>query len=163
MHSGYTFFYQYVCSLGIEPTTFCVANAMLYHWATGTLFNTVFDILLENKTVSIQFHLIKSFSFLFKVITNPAFSDRENSLRGKVHPKMKKLSSFTKVVPNLYEFLLSEIYNQLTKQLMVPIDFHSMEKYYGNQWGPATVWLPTFFKISFSEERIHTGLKKLEE
>ncbi len=32
--SGYTFFYQYVCSLGIEPTTFCAANAMLYHWAT---------------------------------------------------------------------------------------------------------------------------------
>ncbi len=30
-------FYQYVCSLGIEPTTFCAANAMLYHWATGTL------------------------------------------------------------------------------------------------------------------------------
>ncbi len=25
------FFYQYVCSLGIEPTTFCAANAMLYH------------------------------------------------------------------------------------------------------------------------------------
>ncbi len=32
VHSGYTFlFYQYVCSLGIEPT----ANEMLYHWATG--------------------------------------------------------------------------------------------------------------------------------
>ncbi len=30
------FFNQYVCSLGIEPTTFCAANAMLYHWATGT-------------------------------------------------------------------------------------------------------------------------------
>ncbi len=30
------FFYQYVCSLGIEPMTFCAANAMLYHWATGT-------------------------------------------------------------------------------------------------------------------------------
>ncbi len=29
-------FYQYVCSLGIEPTTFCAAIAMLYHWATGT-------------------------------------------------------------------------------------------------------------------------------
>ncbi len=27
-------FNQYVCSLGIEPTTFCAANAMLYHWAT---------------------------------------------------------------------------------------------------------------------------------
>ncbi len=38
VHSGYTFFfYQYVCSLGIEPMTFCAANAMLYHWATGTL------------------------------------------------------------------------------------------------------------------------------
>ncbi len=32
----YIFFYQYVCSLGIEPMTFCAANAMLYHWATGT-------------------------------------------------------------------------------------------------------------------------------
>ncbi len=32
----YIFFYQYVCFLGIEPTTFCTANAMLYHWATGT-------------------------------------------------------------------------------------------------------------------------------
>ncbi len=27
-------FHQYVCSLGIEPTTFCAANAMLHHWAT---------------------------------------------------------------------------------------------------------------------------------
>ncbi len=30
-------FYQYVCSLGIEPTTFCAANAMLFHWATERL------------------------------------------------------------------------------------------------------------------------------
>ncbi len=30
----YIFFYQYLCSLGIEPTTFCAADAMLYHWAT---------------------------------------------------------------------------------------------------------------------------------
>ncbi len=36
VHSGYTFICQYVCSLGIEPTTFCVTNAMLYPWATGT-------------------------------------------------------------------------------------------------------------------------------
>ncbi len=28
-------FCQYVCSLGIEPTPFCAANTMLYHWATG--------------------------------------------------------------------------------------------------------------------------------
>ncbi len=33
VHSGYTCF---VCVfLGIEPTTFCAANAMLYNWATG--------------------------------------------------------------------------------------------------------------------------------
>jgi len=37
---------------------------------------------------------------------------------------------------------------------MDSIAFHSMvkkinmEKYYGSQWGPSTVWLPTFFKIS---------------
>ncbi len=37
MHSDYTCFDQYVCSLGVEPTTFCAANTMLYHWATGTL------------------------------------------------------------------------------------------------------------------------------
>ncbi len=31
----YIFFYQYVCSLGIEPTTFCAANTKLYYpWAT---------------------------------------------------------------------------------------------------------------------------------
>ncbi len=35
--SGYTFFFFFIsmCSLGIEPTTFCAANAMLYHWATN--------------------------------------------------------------------------------------------------------------------------------
>ncbi len=36
VHSGYTFLCQYVCSLGIEPTPFCVANAILYNLATGT-------------------------------------------------------------------------------------------------------------------------------
>ncbi len=30
-------FCQYVCSLGIEPTTFCAANTMLYHWTTAYL------------------------------------------------------------------------------------------------------------------------------
>ncbi len=28
-----------MCFLGIEPTTFCAANTMLHHWATGTLLN----------------------------------------------------------------------------------------------------------------------------
>ncbi len=43
------FFYQYVCSLGIEPTTFCAANAMLYHWATGTLYIFTLYIQLYRK------------------------------------------------------------------------------------------------------------------
>ncbi len=33
----YYFLSVCVCSLGIEPMTFCTANTMLYHWATGTL------------------------------------------------------------------------------------------------------------------------------
>ncbi len=32
-----------MCSLGIEPTTFCAADAMLYHWATGTLYSLQFQ------------------------------------------------------------------------------------------------------------------------
>ncbi len=35
-------FYQYVCSLGIEPTTFSTTNPMLYHWATGTVFSRAY-------------------------------------------------------------------------------------------------------------------------
>ncbi len=45
------FFYQYVCSLGIEPTTFCAANAMLYHWATGTSYSIFVHVFyLSNRT-----------------------------------------------------------------------------------------------------------------
>ncbi len=36
VHSGFTCFFKYVCSWGIEPTTFCAANTMLHHWATVT-------------------------------------------------------------------------------------------------------------------------------
>ncbi len=36
-----------MCFLGIEPTTFCAANAMLDHWATGTLINII-NIILGN-------------------------------------------------------------------------------------------------------------------
>ncbi len=47
-HSGYSFLIYFsvskcvpwevnpLSSLGSEPTIFCAANAMLYHWATGT-------------------------------------------------------------------------------------------------------------------------------
>ncbi len=39
-------FCHYMCSLGIEPTTFCTANAMLYHWATGTVYRVYIGPLL---------------------------------------------------------------------------------------------------------------------
>ncbi len=34
--------------LGIEPTTFCTANAMLYHWATGTRWHIPCFLYLKN-------------------------------------------------------------------------------------------------------------------
>ncbi len=39
VYSGYTFFCQYVCSLGIEPTTFALLTQCSNHWATGTQNN----------------------------------------------------------------------------------------------------------------------------
>ncbi len=45
------FFCQYVCSLEIEPTTFCAAKAMLYHWATGTLYKIIFSMFCSIKGV----------------------------------------------------------------------------------------------------------------
>ncbi len=36
----------HVCYLGIEPTTFYAANAMLYHWATGTLLYPEYNSIL---------------------------------------------------------------------------------------------------------------------
>ncbi len=41
-------FCQYVCSLGIEPTTFCTANAMRYNWVTGTQFHIIEHIILSD-------------------------------------------------------------------------------------------------------------------
>ncbi len=46
------FFHQYVCSLGIEPTTFCTANAMLYHWALRSFFIFNYKQLIKQTAVS---------------------------------------------------------------------------------------------------------------
>ncbi len=43
---------------------------------------------------------------------------------------------------------------QIAEQLTVAIDFSNMEKIYGSQWLPSTAWLPTFFKISFFNQKI---------
>ncbi len=39
VHSGYTFFCQYMCSLAIEPTTFALLPQCSNQWATGTLYH----------------------------------------------------------------------------------------------------------------------------
>jgi len=75
--------------------------------------------------------------------------------KGIVHPKKKIViiyspSSCSK--PVQYEFLSSAEHKRRcgNQQLMDPIDFHMVIKInYGSQWGPSTVWLLTFFKISY--------------
>ncbi len=43
VHWGYTFFFcQYMCSLGVEPTTFALLTQCSNHWATGTCRNILY-------------------------------------------------------------------------------------------------------------------------
>ncbi len=57
------------------------------------------------------------------------------------NPMATGSSLITKILQNNFS-------KQLTEQLLVSIDLNSMAgKNYGSQWLPATVWLPTFFKI----------------
>ncbi len=40
-------YYQYVCSLGVEPTIFCAANTMLYHLShRNTIEGNVVHVLI---------------------------------------------------------------------------------------------------------------------
>jgi len=61
---------------------------------------------------------------------------------------------------NTKEDILKNACNQ-TVVIDIAIDFQSMEEKKIKQWGPSTVWLPTFFKISSFE--IHTGLEQHED
>ncbi len=63
-----------MCSLGIEPTTFCAANAMLYHWATETY-------ILSNPIPSYHiYHILSHLIFilsrtvLYPILSNPIIS-----------------------------------------------------------------------------------------
>ncbi len=64
-------FCHYVRSLGIEPTTVCAANAMLYHWATGTLcisfqmHNTFFyqlHILFRTRSCHVNIRILTTYT-----------------------------------------------------------------------------------------------------
>ncbi len=41
VHSCYKYYFQYMCSLGIEPTTFALLTQCSNHRATGTLCTTI--------------------------------------------------------------------------------------------------------------------------
>ncbi len=79
---------------------------------------------------------------------------------------VKKLKGFFLLlsIKNILKNVLIFILVQNT-QLLVPSDFLLfvfLFFFYQSQWGPATVWLPTFFKISYFVSRtriqINTGL-----
>ncbi len=44
LHSGYTFFVSICVPWESKPTTFCAAEAMLYHWATQEHVSNMIDI-----------------------------------------------------------------------------------------------------------------------
>ncbi len=57
-------FHQYVWSLGIEPTTFCAADAMFYHWATQVtntiLYSTIpKTVYVMEKTIVMFCNVVK--------------------------------------------------------------------------------------------------------
>ncbi len=65
-----------------------------------------------------------------------------------------------RIISNQYELLSSVEHERkyiwsilVTKQLVEAIDFHTCKQIHESQWLPATVCLPTFFRIS-AEERI---------
>ncbi len=74
----------YVCFLGIEPTTFCAANAMLYHWATGTYIclyiiylniYTIMCTIIHEQGIYIYIPMIKaefSVSLLHSSVSHPS-------------------------------------------------------------------------------------------
>ncbi len=62
VHSRYTYFCQYMCSLGIEPTTFALLMQCSNHWATGTRLLTI-NFFQKRK-------IVWHFSLLWKWIKN---------------------------------------------------------------------------------------------
>ncbi len=72
----FSFIFQYMCSLGIEPTTFCAANAMLYHWSNPTahcylisiilfFFPFVIETLNDKQYLKVSAHWVRNFRMRF--------------------------------------------------------------------------------------------------
>ncbi len=58
VHSCYTYFCQYMCSMGIEPTTFALLTQCSNHWATGTTFKGVTFKFLSSCHILLQFSMV---------------------------------------------------------------------------------------------------------
>ncbi len=65
--AGYTFVFVSMCSLRIEPTTFCAANAILYHSATGTRY--LFQVVAKTNVLI----FIITFSMFYPLICIPYY------------------------------------------------------------------------------------------
>ncbi len=127
--------------------------------ALNTYVYAIFSFLL-------LIHLQRFQTNFFHVVICAALKGTELNMlpiviKGIVHPKMLiviiySLSCCTKpvlifiLVLNTKEDILK---NGVTKQLLVPTYFESRKTIYGSHWGPATVWFPTFFKITFMFNR----------
>ncbi len=131
-------FCQYVCSLRIEPTTFCAANAMLYHF-----FQLFFDLGIH----AFWSHSVTDSELRAQAWWRTAvWTQTLNGSRIKelVHPEIKINDHNLCLTHTLFHtwmcfFLLlnikADILNNMAYQT---VDFHSIFiPYYGSQWLPS--------------------------
>ncbi len=71
-----------MCSLGIEPTTFCAADAMLYHWATQE-HNDNFTIHKNISKSTIDIHTGKADSMIMYYKLDLTTRNEEKNSRNK--------------------------------------------------------------------------------
>ncbi len=70
VHSGYTFILSVCVFPGNRTHNFCAANAMLYHWATGTVDrNTIpsFDSIVKNNSQKFRYQTYLFCLFLLNI------------------------------------------------------------------------------------------------
>ncbi len=105
-----------MCSLGIEPTTFCAANAMLYHWATGTPTKVYLLFRADDARLSLF--------LLLSVLTRlRGHSDVEDDIREMKEEAMKMSMEKKVSIPELFrnsayrQPIIIAIILQLSQQL----------------------------------------------
>ncbi len=107
---------QYMCSLGIEPTTFCAADAMLYHWATQELSLTQSSVSHDPPEIILRFgryaKLIKKHFVLlsmFKTVVLLIIFVKTMMHPDSLINRMFKITAFfkTEIVCNIIHFFIT--------------------------------------------------------